>query len=173
MAAKKTIAIVEATELLNAAVENKLAQANCRVLLVSEDEARFAGLLKAVAGNMPGAEIEALNCIKEGCWEADIIVLGINDRLIEETVSKIKEVATQKIVVCLTKHEGVMTYQPQVANELQRSLPHSKAVYVFTTPASPDLQVAGNEEEAVDAVISLADKGDIRLLKAGPLSALS
>ncbi|MBL7735566.1 MAG: hypothetical protein JNL51_08905 [Chitinophagaceae bacterium] len=172
MAAKKTIAIVGATDLLNTALERKLAQANCRALLVSEDETQFADLLKSVSGNTPGAEIEAQHCIRESCWEADIIILGINEGLIEETIKKIKEVATQKIVVCLTRHEGAITYQPGIARALQCSLPYSKAVYIFNAAATGDLLVAGNDEEAVETVINLADKGGIRLQKAGSLSAL-
>ena len=78
--------------------------------------------------------------MRDGCWEADIIILDISDDEQQEVVELIKEVATQKIVVSFSENEN---------NELQALLKYSKVVKVFNAINSPALSFWGKDQDAV------------------------
>ncbi len=166
MAVKKTIAIAGATEEVFIALANKLVNNNYRVLLLSSDKNELSKTLKDIK-NKVKAEIELIDCIKEGCWEADIIVLAVPPYAQKEVAEKIKEVATQKIVISISDYEN----QPDdEIKELQRLLPHSKVVNASNTSQSIEAFIAADEYEAVKTISEIIRTAGFDQIPAGNIS---
>src|SRR5664280_1901520 len=117
MAAKKTIAIIASTNEKAAAIVNRLFPENYRLLLLSKYANQFIELLTEIASRHPNVELDLIDCMKDGCWEADIIILDIPYDEETEVAALIKEVSTQKIVVSFSENEN---------SELQNLLKYSK-----------------------------------------------
>jgi len=137
MAVKKSIAIIGATEKAGSEIASKLAKDDYRLLLVSNNEKELTHLLNNINKNKPIAEIDTIGCIKDGCWEADIIILAVDSNDAKEIVEKMKEVATQKIVVQILSQQNIDT-------SLQHLLPYSKIVEVFNILKSTEILITGN-----------------------------
>ncbi len=155
MAVKKTIAIIGAFGETGAAIANKLAAADCRLLLLSNGNDESSRLSNYIKGEIPGAEVELTDCVKDGCWEADIIFLPDPFQKDKEVIEKVREVATQKIVVHVSSTGSDTSFVPREAGELQQLLPYSKVVAVFNNPASAEAFLAGNDKEAVETIAGI------------------
>ena len=99
---KKTIAIIGAGVEIGAAIADKLSEGNYRLLLVSNEINHKSQIVQNIKQNNLNAEVEIVDCAKEGCWEADIIVLAIPYHELKEVIEKINEVVTQKIVLIIS-----------------------------------------------------------------------
>jgi predicted dinucleotide-binding enzyme len=167
MAAKKTIAIVGATGKTGAAISRKLVSVGNRVLLIAKNKSKLDILEEDIKRDSAAAEVEVIECLKDGCWEADIIILAIPSSAEKEVAANIKEVATQKIVVRIFPVENITAFTTNEMDSLQQLLPNSKIVSAFINPASLyETTVTGSDEEAVQTVIELA-------VKAGCIAALA
>ena len=140
MAIKKTIAIIASTNEKATAIVNNLSIENCRLLLLSKYANQFSELSTAILSAQPNIELDVIDCMRDGCWEADIIILDISGDEQQEVVELIKEVATQKIVINFSENEN---------NELQALLKYSKVVKVFNAINSPALSFWGKDQDAV------------------------
>jgi len=141
---KKTIAIVGATEKNGKEIIAKFASVPYRLLLISNEANELEKLGTDIIVKYPGSDIETLDCIKDGCWEADIIILAVQPEKMLEIASKIKEVATQKIVIEMWDDESN-------SKELKKILPYSKLVSVSGF-GSPEIIING-EDKAVNEEI--------------------
>lgn len=150
MAVKKTIAIVGATEGKGIAIAYKLAETNYRLLLISDDENRATEILMDIKIKFPNAEAEIIGCEKEACWEADIIILAVSYYFKKEVIEKIKEVATQKIVVSISDNYTSFTLDSTA--ELQTLLPYSRVVNIFNDTEIIKTFIAGNDGEALQTI---------------------
>lgn len=131
MALKKTIAIIASTNEKATAIVNKITLKNYRLLLLSKYANQFDQLAGQLQSWQPGAEFEIIDCMKDGCWEADIIVLDIPYHEEKAVAQLIKEVATQKIVVSFSENKNQFKNQ-----ELENLLKYSKIVKALNTDAS-------------------------------------
>lgn len=120
---KKTIAIVGATKNPGKAIVKKFASMPYRLLLISNEVSELNNLRSEMSAMHPEAEIEALDCVKDGCWEADIIILAVPAENMKQVAERIKEVATQKIVV------EIFT-ENDIREEVSKILPYSKLVNI-------------------------------------------
>ena len=141
MSVKKTIAIVGATEKKGTGIASRLASANYRLLLVSHDMNRLEEVTAKILHAQPVAEIDALECVKDGCWEADVILFAIACNEEKQVADLMKEVATQKIVVSISDERNT-------TEELQKLLPYSKIVKVSIDSSSNEVTITGNDDEA-------------------------
>ena len=157
MAVKKTIAIIGADEEKGIIIARRLSAGNYRLLLLFNEEAKLAKIGDDIKKSAPGAEIELVSCMKDGCWEADIIILTINTEAQQEVAEKIRAVAIQKIVACLASSKSGL---PVAKAALQQLLPYSKVVAVFINPELAEVFIDGNDDEAVETVaLMLGDAG--------------
>ena len=99
MAVKKTIAIIGATGEMGSVLAKALINSNYRLLLMSRDKSKVGKLSAYLKRKTPTAEIAVIECEKEACWEADIILLAVPYKVEREVAEKIREVATQKVVI--------------------------------------------------------------------------
>ncbi|HTQ28654.1 MAG TPA: NAD(P)-binding domain-containing protein [Puia sp.] len=153
MATRTSIAIVEATEEWGAVIAGNLARDKShRLLLMSTDPEKLDALVSKLT-KYGGAELEAISCAMEACWEADIIVLAVEEEQEEMIMEKIKQVATGKIVISisprLTDGKGTSSHV------LRNTLPFSRLVEIGIV----------REEEAVKMVISGEDDEALLLAK--------
>lgn len=138
---KKTIAIVGATESKGVEIANQLAGADYGLLLISSDVAGLSHLSKSVIADNPGSEVETFDCVKDGCWEADVIILAVSCSEEKFVAELMREVATQKIVVSISDEKNL-------DKELQLVLPYSRLVKVFFASHPKEIVISGNDEDA-------------------------
>jgi predicted dinucleotide-binding enzyme len=186
MAQRKTIAIVGATEPRGSVIAKNLAKGNYHLLLMSEDAEKLQALNNELTNSR--AEIEAIGCAKDACWEADIIIVATPYDKEKDVAEKIKEVATGKIVISISNQLD-RSYEKlfpspnnSAAEELQRLLPYSKVVKSFSTAyvesfSSPvikgqavDTFLAGNNGDAIETVSQLVRDAGFTPFVVGDLS---
>ncbi len=148
MAAKKTIAIVGATEKAGTQIANKLAQNDYRLLLVSNNINQLTQLSKNITDKKLKAEIDAIECVKDGCWEADIIILAVPAHEEKKVAGMMKDVTTQKIVVSISNEKNATT-------GLQQILPYSKLVEVSNILKSKEIFISGENKEANEEILTI------------------
>ncbi len=140
MAAKKTVAIIASTEQKTAAVVDKFSAENYRLLLLQKEPNQLSKVSTEIKLKHPDLEFEIVDCLRDGCWEADIIILDISCGEQKEVAELIKEVATQKPVISFSDHENV---------ELENSLKYSKVVTVVKAGDSNETSLCGKDHDAL------------------------
>ncbi|MDE3183564.1 MAG: hypothetical protein KGM16_09115 [Bacteroidota bacterium] len=148
MATKKTIAIVGATETAGRAIVNQFASMPYRLLLISHQPGQLNELNEKINKQYPGAEIESLECVKDGCWEADIIIIAVEAAEEKRVAELMKEVATQKIVVVVSQNENE-------CRELQKVLPYSKIVKAFVNLEEKEIFLSGSCETVNEEILEI------------------
>ena len=138
MSVMKTIAIVGATEKAGTEIATEFAGKDYRLLLISDNVEKLSILSEKLSQKKSTAEIESIECVKDGCWEADIIFLAVAPEEEKMVAQMMKEVATQKIVVSLSKCD--IEHQ-----QLQQILPYSKLVNINHVAGSKEIIIAGND----------------------------
>jgi hypothetical protein len=149
MATKNTIAVIASTKEKAKAVVQKIADKNCRVLLVSKHDDEYLQLQKEIQFQFPSIEFETIDCMKDGCWEADVIVMNVNEDEEKPVAEMIKEVAIQKVVISFSDKENGCC-----ENDLQKLLHYSRVIKVFNS-GSASLSIRGNDAEALQYASSL------------------
>jgi predicted dinucleotide-binding enzyme len=146
MAAKKTVAIIASANEKAAAIVNKLSLENSRLLVVSKQANQFIELSTDIKSRQPNLELDVIDCMKDGCWEADIIILDIPYDEETEVAALIKEVSTQKIVVSFSENEN---------SELQNLLKYSKVVTAINIINSSCISLSGKYQDAIEEVSNI------------------
>lgn len=144
----KTIAIVGATEREGVLLSEKLACAKQRLLLVSDNPEKLLALQAKVLEVRPQADVDVVECIKDGCWEADIIILCVPASVDKMVAMLMKEVSTQKIVVSILQKQCD-------GEELQKLLPYSKLVNLTVDQYSNQISVAGADATANEEILNI------------------
>ncbi len=139
MSVKKSIAIVGATERIGEEIATQFMNGNYSLLLISNNKDRLDHLEKKIADKIPKAEIHFMECVKDGCWEADIIILAVANDEEKMVAEMMKEVATQKIVVDISNEENACM-------KLLEILPYSKLVRISGDFASKKIIIKGDDE---------------------------
>ncbi len=112
-------------------------------LLLADNENFSEALIEKLHQQIPNSEIEIASCLKDCCWEADIIILSseiIND---SQALRNIKEVATQKPVICISEDNNSEEF-----NKLKQLLPYSKLALVRLNSKIRKAKVLRTSEEA-------------------------
>jgi hypothetical protein len=121
MAVKQTIAIVEATTPTGVSIANALANSSYRLLLIGNEEDQLLKLQYSIRRKGKNTEVDIVSCMRDGCWEADVIILTNPSQEQNQVAEKIREVATQKKVILVSETPGA-------ADTWQELLPHSKII---------------------------------------------
>jgi len=101
MSVKRSIAILGATEEIGKKIAFRLMHSDFSLLLISNHKEALDYLSKNIEEKKPKAEINFIECVKDGCWEADIIILAVEPMEENRVAQLMKEVATRKIVVSI------------------------------------------------------------------------
>lgn len=125
---KQTIAIIGAGKSTGSRMAGLFSERNYRILLFDDNIPEIQAVRKSIRQKSQAADIEVLECKHEACWEADVIMLSVHYKSLDEIAEKIYDVATQKTVIYVGK-EDEFQYS-EIRNELTKLLPHSKIVIV-------------------------------------------
>lgn len=157
---ERTIAVIGDTDSFCPTLAEKLV--NVRLLFVSNDDDKNRQLMKQLEQKKLSAEIEFINCEKEGCWEADIIAFTDPGVIAPEFIQRIKEVATQKIVLLISEEKKKAGISGN-AGKLQELLPHSRVINVLVDPEGLQATISGESEEAQETVQAIFKQAGFRL----------
>ena len=147
---RKTMTILGDTGKLFPDMTEILLKKDLRLLFVSEDEVENLELRSRLEQAGAVAEVEFTSCERDGCWEADIIAITQPEKASSALLKRIKEVATQKIVLAI--YEDRKNFDKAT---LQQLLPHSKIVLLQMDSQKKKFSVSGNYPEAKDGVKEL------------------
>jgi predicted dinucleotide-binding enzyme len=124
-------------------IAKNLARDNYRLLL-------FGKILN------PLADIECLHCVVDASWEADIIISAVPAGTETQLAEKIREVATQKILLIVSNPQeraaADHTHSKSGVEEIQKLLPNSKVVKTFSTKFAVDFARAVAGGHSIDAL---------------------
>jgi predicted dinucleotide-binding enzyme len=123
-----------------------------RLLLLTEAEEELDELFHALRRQNPEREPELISCLKEGCWEADIIILDTPFASVKTVADKIRQVATQKTVFTISAQEQGAPAPVERAWIWQELLPDSKVVAALNDLNPVETLLAGNDEEALHTI---------------------
>jgi len=170
--AKKTIAIIGATDKMGAAIAKGLAKSNYRLLLFADDRKNLDSVAKEIRTINPLADIDCMGCAADASWEADIIIPAVPSCSQKDIANKIKPYANRKIVISIpdslneTKNNLVTSTDANSVEELQTLLPGAKVVTAFTffrndfsQPViernQEDAFFASDDEEALETIAEI------------------
>lgn len=94
-------------------------------LLIADSENLPKTDIDTLVEQLPSAEIEFVSCLKDSCWEADVIILSSELSNDYQALRNIQEVATQKLVIFLSEESN-----SKQLKKLEQFLPHSKLAMV-------------------------------------------
>ncbi len=155
----KTIAIIGAAEPEAAGALKFLLNSECHLLLLAQDQTELRRISKILKNEKPVAGISLIDCIKEGCWEADAVVIAVPEAGEKEIAMRIREVVTQKIVISMKIADTIP------GNSLQQLLPNSKVVAAKAGKEKGgewNLIISGGNEAALNAADELLNSLNIR-----------
>lgn len=174
---------------MGSAIAKGIAGGNYRLLLFDRDPEQLDILSGEIVQSHPGADLDTMDCPHDSSWEADIIILSVPHGAEQEIAEKIRDVATQKIVISIANpidgDFSKLTTGPDTsaAEVLQRWLPHSRVVKAFNTTFAADFEqpvingtqvdafVAGDDEQALQTVSELVEAAGFNPVMAGGLEA--
>lgn len=119
MAYKSTVAIIGATSTLGKTLAMSVVS-HYRLLLMDDSVEDLTALQNELGQHETAVEI--IQCCKEASWEADAVVVVVDDEKLPAIAEKVKVVTTCKPVVHFTTAEKVL---------LQDFLPHADVVTVW------------------------------------------
>lgn len=156
MEAKETIAVLglkkgEATPFLD-----QLAN-DYRLLIVSRELNDCAEVSEYLSQNKPEQEVELIDCAKEGCWEADLIILWNPRQFEENELLRLQAVATQKIILAVKNQEK--------DNTDLSLFPNSRIVTLVLNPITKEARIYGDDSNAVDSIYKLISKTGYLLIE--------
>lgn len=154
MEVQETIAFIGGAGKNCPVLMKKMAKGKLRLLfLYNEDEKSLDFVQQLRAEQNAEAEIEVVNCVKESCWEADIIAFVDPEAIEEDVLRKIKEVATQKILLLITtEHQDNTSSFVCRVSELENELPYSKIVSVKVDSLGMTARLSAKDQDALKMV---------------------
>jgi hypothetical protein len=187
MKTKETIAIIGATGNMGSSIARNLAK-HYRLILMSRNAEELSGLKDSLSTINAKAMIDTNDCMRDGSWEGDIIILACPYEAEKGIAEKIREVATGKIVISISNplnmnySDLVTSSDTSAAEELQKLLPNSKVVKAFNTTFAadftspvidgkiPDACIAANNGNALEVVANIVAAAGFNPVLAGDLS---
>ena len=154
-----TIAIIGATEMAGSGLLRYLLHSECHLLLLANDQHELRRISKMLKTEKPIAGISLIDCIKDGCWEADVVILAVAAEKESEVAARIREVVTQKIVISMEIADTIP------GKSLSALLPNSKVVYASQLKGADghfQFVISGNDEGAVKEANELLNALNIR-----------
>lgn len=158
MAERKIIAILGEVGSFCPALAEKLAEQHLRLLFVSTKGQKNTEFSEKLRQMKPSAEIEFINCEKEGCWEADIITFTDFSYIEPELVQRIREVATQKVVLAVSEGNEGKESSGKIS-ELRELLPHSHVFQVVLDSGKMEAEITGSTDDAKEVKVIFRNAG--------------
>jgi len=132
---KQTVAIIGSSSVLGSAIAQGLCKRNYRLLLFDEDPAEAQKLYDRICTSSESeeADVEVLDCQHLASWEADVIIITLQENEIDIISRKVQDVVTQKIVCVILKSDNI-----QGLEEVESHFPNSKIVGLISSANTPN-----------------------------------
>lgn len=164
MNTKETIAFIGDIEKTCSLFLGNLVQMDLHLLFIYKNEQQAGDMEKQLELKNTVAEIEIIPCAKEGCWEADIIAFVQPEDVQAPLVERIKEVATQKIVLCISDGKAKKhAFSETQIKQLRQGLPYSKIVRILIDSEEMNATIYGENKEARDTVAKLMENAGYKI----------
>lgn len=164
MITKETIAFIGNIGETCPLLLKRLAQMDLRLLFIYNEERQGGKMSDLLELKNTVAEIEMIPCAKEGCWEADMIAFVDPEDIQIPLMARIKEVATQKILLCITEGKDKKIFFSEAKiKELQQGLPHSKIVQVFIVSDEMSATMLGGNKEALETSSEILENAGYKI----------
>lgn len=163
MAVEQTIAVVgPEAGAFPVVVHNLTRLKGLRLLFIPGNSEELTTLIREFGETGDGAGIEVLDCAKNGCWEADVILFIEPYNYESSLMERIRQVSVQKTVAAVfdVDHASTVSAKTEI---LEKTLPHSFVVRVITDPRSRRASVDGNNSNAVKTLMDLLEKANFSL----------
>lgn len=121
-----------------------------RLFFVTEDEEAEFHTRKILNELNLRAEVDFTRCAKEGCWEADIILLCDPLRSMSNYLPKIREVSIQKPVLIVEQIS-----EKEMLQDVQKLLPNSMVFVMDIRPKDKRVFLIGRHSEAKAEIYEL------------------
>ena len=105
MKVKETIAFIGKADETSTGLIERLAERQYPVILVDSGNSGFGEVSLGILDHDPTADVAVVECAREGCWEADVIILTEGFIPDPEMLERVRTVATQKTVISLSGDE--------------------------------------------------------------------
>lgn len=148
MATKETIAVVGLPNKKYNDFVVRLAEAQYRLLLIKKGLNDGSEIFVDELRHSIQGDVEIVECAKNGCWEADIIVLLGEESYERVFIERIKQVSTQKIVVGYATNDHLSETASFEATNLQQLLPNSQVVHVLKSIGAQEVFIAGDHADS-------------------------
>lgn len=112
-------------------------------LLIANSKNFSEDIITKFQQQTPDVEIEITTCLRDSCWEADIIILSSEIADDNQVLKNISEVATQKLVLCISEGNNYEDF-----NKLEQFLSHSKLALVRLNSQKREARILMTSEEA-------------------------
>ncbi len=123
MAYTHTVALIGATSQTGAFIASRLAD-QYRLLLMDTDPVALRSLQNAVRSQTSAADVDVLSCCKDASWEADTVIICVDDQALDALADRIRDVTTCKTVIQFTN---------LATSRLLQHLPHARVIPVTLT----------------------------------------
>ena len=153
MAVGETIAVVGLRSDKPSVFVEKLKNQHVQLLLIPAGEREKVSLSELFDNQVTNAEIEVLDCARDGCWEADIIAFLDPVDPEESLLNRIKEVAVQKPV--LSVFEETSAEAESNAEKLQEKLPNSIILKVKIDPGKETATISGTDPQSIEQISAM------------------
>jgi pyrroline-5-carboxylate reductase len=156
VAAKKTIAILTEDVGMAGNLVNMISTEKFRIVFVTENARKFKSVAAEIAEKNQAAEVEIMNCAREGGWEADLILLATTPFKESAIANAIREVAIQKMVISVKRSDS---NQNTSCKKLEKLLPHSRVVLAQINWPSPEIVLSAIDEETLQIASEIFESG--------------
>lgn len=151
---KQSVAIIGSNSMLGSAIAQGLCRKNYRLLLFDEDPAEAQKLYDRICSTSASeeADVEVLDCQHLASWEADVIIIALQDNNLDTIPKKVQDVVTQKTVCVILKSDGT-----DRLNMIERKFPDSKVVGLVTSPQESDqIEILSKHTRALETINQMA-----------------
>jgi len=152
MKVKETIAFIGKADETSTGLIERLAARQYPVILVDSGNSGFGEVSLGIQDHDPTADVAVVECAREGCWEADVIILTGGFIPDPETLDRVRTVATQKTVISLSGDETDAGGPSGKTKKLKRLLPYSSVTQIVLDGNS--LKAAATDAGGAGYIIS-------------------
>lgn len=169
---KQSIAFIGAIDAIGSAIVQGATNGNYRILLLNREAKNIKCLADDIRDNATEEDVEVMDCARECSWEANIIIINLSDKMLDEVLAEIRDVATQKIIIPLTStlRQDLENTTGYITEKLCGELPYSKIVQLsvagrFDQKGSSNeasLTIYGEDRQALEIVSELIETAGFR-----------
>lgn len=154
MKIRETIAFIGETDQYSERLISRLAGEKHPLVLVSKPDESAGFIANRIAQDYPLADVEVVNCEREGCWESDVILLSASKQPERQLIEKMKIVAAQKILLRLLPNEDVRAWE-QESVLFEKELPYTKLVWASPDKEGDKIHLKGNDLEGIRQITTI------------------